>query len=220
MAKNREHKYAMSRRRRAILIGVGLVATALLVALDRGGSARQWTKASVPRRLAPRENVARYDGRSFTVVKILDGDTLEIDAPDAGAPTTRVRLLGIDAPEMGYADESAMYYARQATDRARQLAGGAEVTLYLQTEGPYRGKYGRLLAYVVLPDGRFLNEALVSAGCAYADLRFHHGYYQKYRQLEASARSLGMGLWHRADRDDLPAWLQRMDPDLLAPDKE
>ena len=44
----------------------------------------------------------------------------------------------------------------------------------------------RLLAYIELPDGRFLNEELLSEGFAYADLRFRHSYYQKYQQLEAA----------------------------------
>ena len=95
-----------------------------------------------------------------------------------------------------------------------QLVLGKKIALYLDDKHRTRGKYGRLLAYVQLPDGMFLNERLVSEGYAYADLRFPHSYYQKYRQLEAAARALNRGWWTRVGREDLPEWLQRMRPDF------
>jgi len=218
MAKKRHERYALSRRGRAVWTGIALVTMALLAVLDRTWSPYRPTGTTAARLPAATEDFSRYHGRRFGVVNVLDGDTLEIDAPDSGAPATRVRLLGIDAPEMGFADRQPMHYATEATAGAKQLAGGCDVTIYLQDQGPYRGKYGRLLAYIELPDGTFLNETLVAEGCAYADLRFRHGYYQKYQQLEASARALSQGLWAEATRDDLPPWLQRMRPRLLAKD--
>jgi len=107
-----------------------------------------------------------------------------------------------------------MYFARESTEAARRLADGKKITLYLDEKHETRGKYGRLLAYVELPDGTVLNESLISHGYAYADLRFRHSYYQKYRKLEAAARSLNKGLWGRARREDLPDWLRRMRPDF------
>jgi len=110
-----------------------------------------------------------------------------------------------------------MYYARQATGHLAQLAAGAKVTVYLNEKGPSRGRYDRLLAYLELPDGRFLNELLIAEGCVYADRRFGHGYYRKYRQLEGIARAGRVGLWRSVSREQFPAWLQRMEPDLLKP---
>lgn len=218
MAKKRNQRYALSRRGRAVWTGVALVTTAILALLDRTWSPYRPTGTATARLPATTEDFSRYHGQRFGVVNVLDGDTLEIDAPDLGAQATRVRLLGIDAPETGFVDRRPMHYASEATARARELAGGTDVTIYLQETGPYRGKYGRLLAYIELPDGTFLNETLVAEGCAYADLRFRHGYYQKYQQLESSGRSLSLGLWAQATRDDLPPWLRRMRPKLLAKD--
>ncbi len=149
------------------------------------------------------------------MTRVIDGDTLELAVPDGEQPATRVRLLGIDAPETGYRTGSPMFHSRQATSRAAELAMGVELTVYLDPAGPSRGRYGRLLAYLEMPDSAFLNEVLISEGCAYADRRFRHSYYQKYKQLEAGARSLGKGLWQDVSREQLPAWLRRMEPDLL-----
>jgi micrococcal nuclease len=161
-------------------------------------------------------DLGRYHGRKFLVVKVVDGDTLHVAAPDLGRDTTKVRLLGIDAPEMGTSKSERMYFAEEATAFARRLAVSQEVGLYLDERAGSRDRYERLLAYVELPDGRFLNEALLSGGYAYADRRFRHSYYQKYLQLEAGARSLGQGLWKGVTPEQMPPWLQRMQADAPA----
>ncbi|MEK7756378.1 MAG: hypothetical protein AAB385_04120, partial [Planctomycetota bacterium] len=43
---------------------------------------------------------SRYHDRTFHVVYVVDGDTIDIDAPDADKPKTRVRLWGVDTPEL------------------------------------------------------------------------------------------------------------------------
>jgi len=161
------------------------------------------------------QDLARYDGKTFVVTRVVDGDTLHIDASDGDSPVTKIRLLGIDAPEAADDEQGQMYYAREATEFVQQVAHGQPVTLYLDEAGHTRGHYGRLLAYVELPEGRLLNDVLLLEGYAYADLRFRHGRYQKCQQLEAAARSLRKGLWAEVSREQLPAWLQRMQPDLL-----
>lgn len=195
---------------------MGLLGLASLICLDRTVIAPRWSARVGSSERAAADDRTRYDGKAFEVVSVIDGDTLDVGASDENSPTTRVRLLGIDAPEMHGENHQPTYFAREATDFARKLASGTRVTLYLDQDGPTREKYGRLLAYVALPDNRVLNEVLVEEGYAYADLRFQHGYYHKYEQLQASARALGIGLWAKATRSDLPAWLQRMRPDLLA----
>jgi endonuclease YncB( thermonuclease family) len=59
-----------------------------------------------------------------------------------------------------------------------------------------------------LPDGTFLNEVLLSEGYAYADLRFKHGLYNKYKQLESVARSQKKGLWAGVTPEQMPKWKQ------------
>jgi micrococcal nuclease len=187
---------------------------ALLVGLDRGFVYPKWTtRLGVPADWRA-DDFRLYHGRTVLVVRVVDGDTLQIDVPGDGSPAAKVRLLGIDAPETAGPDGEPMHFARESAAAARRLAGDRKITLHLDERHETRGKYGRLLAYVELPDGTLLNEWLVSHGYAYADLRFQHSYYQKYRQLEAAARRLNKGLWARARREDLPDWLQRMRPKL------
>ncbi len=199
-----------------VLTGASLVGLVLLVWLDRSViSPRRIAQGDSPGQSAARDRT-RYHGKAFRVVSVLDGDTVDVDAPDGQHATTRVRLLGIDAPEMNYEDHRPACFAEEATAFARELAAGKRVTVHLDETERTRGNYGRLLAYLELPDGTVLNELLLAEGYVYADLRFRHSYFHKYGQLEASARALRKGLWAEVARDDLPDWLQRMRPNLLA----
>jgi micrococcal nuclease len=199
----------MSRRNRAVLIGISLIGTALFVLLDRGFVSPRWSDLLTPRDQTLSSDLDRYHGKSFAVVHVVDGDTLHLDEPDSKGDVTKVRLIGVDAPEMGSGGRERMYYAEEATAFAKRLALGKRVTIYLDQQAGSRDRYDRLLAYVQLPDGRFLNEELLSQGFAYADLRFKHGYYQKYIQLEAGARALKAGLWAHVTVQQMPAWRQK-----------
>jgi len=212
MTRTQPHVRALSRRLRAGLIGLSLIGAALLICLDRGVFAPYWSRRTTASRPATAQDTARYHGRRFAVTRVVDGDTLDINAPDTSGSSTRIRLLGIDAPELVHKGEPEMYFATEATDYARQLAQGVTVTIYLDADGPSRGKYGRLLAYVEMPDGQFLNELLVSDGYAYADSRFAHSYYHRYKQLEASARALKKGLWATITLEQMPSWRRRPSP--------
>jgi endonuclease YncB( thermonuclease family) len=173
-------------RRRLGAFVFGLVLAAALAAADRRGWFVQdgdWSK---------------YHGRSFTVARVVDGDTLDVDVPDGKHAHTRIRLWGIDTPEMnvGKPELGPQPWAVEATDRARALADGKRVTLELQSH-EIRDRYGRLLAYVRLPDGTYLNEQLVLAGLARADRRFPHERMDRYLLLEEQARRDGIGLWRK-----------------------
>jgi len=209
--------YAMSRRRKNGLIVLCFLAVILLAWADRALLApglRSPHKSGESR--AQSADLEKYHGRTFTVAKAIDGDTFDIDVPDGDSEHTRVRLLGIDAPEINSEQFGTMYFGPEAAAAVKELTFGRQVAVYLDAPNPTRGKYGRLLAYVKLPDGRFLNEALLAEGMAYADLRFEHSFFNKYKQLESAARNLQKGLWQNATRNQLPEWLQRMNPKLLA----
>ncbi|MHC4213650.1 MAG: thermonuclease family protein [Planctomycetota bacterium] len=158
---------------------------------------------------------SKYHANKFTVINIVDGDTIDIDVPDGAYEKTRIRLWGIDTPETKSKKYGKMYFGTEATDFTTKLAMGKRVTVYLDQGNETRGKYGRLLGYIQLPDGNFLNEILISEGFAYADLRFRHSYYNKYKQSEALARKQKKGLWNKVTHEQLPQWLQRKKPDFL-----
>lgn len=92
-----------------------------------------------------------------TVTYVVDGDTVHFAV--AGRDE-KVRLIGIDTPEVGQCD------AAKATTLARRLAQGRPVTLVGDATQATRDRYGRLLAYVVLSGGRDLGYQELARGYA------------------------------------------------------
>ena len=207
-------KYAMSRRLRNIVAVIITLTATTLFFLDRSYISRSVTK-SLQSTQQDSSDISKYQGRQFTVVKVVDGDTLDIDIPDLSADGgrqyshTRIRLWGIDTPETKDPRTGPMYFGKEASDFTTKLALGKQVTIYLEKEKKTRDKYHRLLAYIQLPDGTFLNEILLSEGYAYADLRFKHGLFNKYKQLESVARSQKKGLWAGVTPEQMPKWRQK-----------
>jgi micrococcal nuclease len=219
-------RYAMSRRMRNVVAVIITLTAATLFFLDHSCISPSVTKSLQSTQQPASSDISKYHGRQFAVVKVVDGDTLDIDIPDGNYSHTRIRLWGIDTPETKdpraerrpLRETGPMYFGKEASDFATKLALGKQVTIYLEKEKNPRDKYHRLLAYIQLPDGKFLNEELLSEGYAYADLRFKHGLYNKYKQLESVARSQKRGLWAGVTPEQMPKWKQnrKNDPDPAA----
>src|SRR6185436_20800020 len=91
----------------------------------------------------------RYDRTIATITNVVDGDTFDLDLPDSNTGTTRVRLLGIDCPEVAHgAGESAGPFGREAANFAKSEFLGKRVRVVLDPTRPARDKHGRLLAYL------------------------------------------------------------------------
>jgi len=207
--------FTMSRRRRAGIIVLCILAIVAFAWLDHNYIRGKWGSRPKSEEQAKAYDFQKYHNKTFTVVNVVDGDTIDIDIPDGNNISTRIRLWGIDTPETKNPNVGVMYFGPQAAEFAGKLVLGKHVTVYLDEGNNTRGKYGRLLAYIKLPNDGFLNEALLTEGYAYADARFRHSLYNKYGQLEASARSLKKGLWENVSREQLPEWIQRKNPNLL-----
>lgn len=204
----------MSRRQRAVIFALGIFLIAALVCLDRRLHKHRLGYSDKPAEQKTPVDIKKYHCKTFTVVKVVDGDTIDIDIADGKYPHSRIRLWGVDTPETKSEDFGVMYFGPEAAEFTSKSVLGKKVCLYLD-KTKTRGKYGRLLAYVQLPDSRFLNEILIEEGFGYADLRFPHKFYNRYLQLQASAKRQKKGLWKEAKRHQLPQWLQREKPGLL-----
>jgi micrococcal nuclease len=148
-----------------------------------------------------------FDHKTFVVTHVADGDTLDVRSPGGGA-VTRVRLLGVDSPELRSRSHSGSdYWAREALRYAESRAEGRLVTLRLEATNT-RDRYRRLLAYVYLDDSDNLNLDLVRDGEAYADRRFRHSLRPQFEQAEAEARKKGRGLWKAVTEAQMPEWRQ------------
>ena len=187
------------RHRAGLAVGACLAVLAIL---------GRWQPHSA--RNAPRAgDMARYHDRVFTVVKVVDGDTVDVGAPDGRRKSTRIRLRGVDTPEVAEAPTGEMYWGERASRFAKNMLDGRSVRLEL-IEGDTRDKYGRLLAYVYLGDsGEMFNEMLLRRGHAYADTRFEHPYQEHFVELETEAREAGKGLWRAVTVHQMPGWRQR-----------
>ncbi len=142
------------------------------------------------------DDMATYHGARAQVVRVIDGNTIEIDIPDPreDRPVTRLRLWGVDCPELAKPDQPAEPFADEAAAMTRSLADGQVISLRLESHRT-RGGYGRLLAHVELPDGSSLNEALLAGGYAETDDRWPHSLLGRYAQLQRTARRQSVGLW-------------------------
>ena len=135
------------------------------------------------------------------VKRAVDGDTLVL------GNNQRVRLIGIDTPEMHESSKlnrdaqrsgedvaTIKQLGRQAYEFTKELVEGKRVRLEFDVER--FDKYKRMLAYVYLSDGTFVNAEIVKQGYAslmtippnvrYADL-----FLKLYRQARENQR----GLW-------------------------
>jgi micrococcal nuclease len=209
VAKKEKIRYAMSRRTRAVLFALCILTVVVFACLDHSVVSRCRQTQAQTRDYVKAGDLEKYTGKTFTVINVVDGDTIDIDIADGQYEHTRIRLWGIDTPETKRAKTGVMYFGPQAAEFTKKLTLGKPVTVYLDEGSRTRGKYGRLLAYVKLTDGSFLNEVLLTGGFAYADTRFMHNFYHRYSRLEAVARSQKKGLWLKVTPEQLPKWLQK-----------
>ncbi len=173
---------------------------ALLVVFFLAGCGNQ------PVNLSGEGKVSLPFGRAYNYVDILveravDGDTLKLENGE------RVRLIGIDTPEVhesvklyrdskksGQDIEVIQALGRRSAKFTKDLVVGKRVRLEFDVEK--HDKYKRLLAYVYLKDGTFVNAEIVKQG--YASLMTYPPnvkYVDVFKKLYQEARENNRGLW-------------------------
>src|SRR5215216_6286755 len=125
---------------------------------------------------------AQSTGRSapLLVRYVVDGDTIDV------AGVGRVRLLGIDAPEIGSGFDTPAPFALESKNRLSALVTNRWVRL--ESEGAERDTYNRRLAYVLLETGACVNEVLVREGLARVSARIALSRLGALKAAEAAAR--------------------------------
>ena len=212
-------RYAMSRRRRSGLLILAVLVGASVIWLDRNAG-RELRHVMAVKGIAGTGNNDhyKYHSKSFAVVNVVDGDTVDIDIGDGEYDHTRVRLLGVDTPETKSERFDVMYYGAEATEFVKQLVSGKDVTVILDSISPSRDRYGRLLAWLEIKDGLCVNAEIVRGGFGYCDLRFDNDRFAEFVELQKAAVSGRVGLWKEVTKGQLPTWLQREKPWILEPD--
>jgi micrococcal nuclease len=123
----------------------------------------------------------------FHVARVIDGDTLLLSNSE------RVRLIGVDTPELCHPLKPVEYFAKEASEFTRKTVEGKKVRL--EYDCRKRDRYGRLLAYVYLQDGTFLNAEIIKQGYGFTYTKYPFRYLEEFRQYERGARENGRGLW-------------------------
>ena len=141
----------------------------------------------------------------------MDGDTIDVNVPDGRFGTTRIRLWGVDTPEIPESGREPRHFGREASAFAKNAVLSKRVRLEL-APGRTRDKYGRVLAYVYLDErGELFNAALIETGHGYADRRFEHPHMAAFVELEKRARSARRGLWKDITKDTMPSWRRKLE---------
>lgn len=135
------------------------------------------------------------------MTEVIDGDTVVVEV--AGR-TERVRLIGIDTPEVAGGFLPAECYGDEATAFTSALLPiGADVRLTRDIEA--RDRYERLLAYVHRSgDGLFVNLEIAAQGYAEALIIEPNTIHaDDFYTAAAHARDQGMGLWSACGSADV-----------------
>lgn len=133
-----------------------------------------------------------YD-ETATVQYVFDGDTIEL------ADKRRVRLLGINSPEVARKNKAGEPFGDEATDQLRRwLPKGTEIGLVYDVEK--KDRYGRLLAHVFVDAKDSVNAKLLREGGAWT-LVVPPNTQQVacYHQAENEAQVASRGLWRNAN---------------------
>lgn len=140
-----------------------------------------------------------------TVVRVIDGDTIVVNL---NGMEEKVRLIGVDTPESrvnkraeiqskeGLGDtQTVVELGKKAKEFTASLVKPGD-KVYLEFDVQQRDKYGRLLAYVYLQDGRMLNKEIICNGYAMPlTVPPNVKYEEEFRKCYKEAREKGLGLW-------------------------
>ena len=146
--------------------------------------------------MVPPSRKSCYNFRVTEIVKVLDGDTIDvlIDLGFDLYKKERVRIAGVDTPEKRTKDLEEKALGIDATNWLKDklestLSGDDELSIRTELKGGV-GKYGRLLGWLYVGDSTLsLNEHMITEGYAWA---YDGGTKQKnFEELREIRRSLG-----------------------------
>jgi len=142
--------------------------------------------------LLPTPVASQSDPAVVQVVRVIDGDTIQVCC--IARKREKVRYIGINTPETKHPTKGVEYYGQEAAEANRKLVEDKTVILTFDVE--QRDRYGRLLAYVFLEDGTFVNAWLVEHGFAQVMTVPPNVKHQDlFLKLQREARETGRGLW-------------------------
>ncbi|MCP1415713.1 thermonuclease family protein [Paenarthrobacter sp. A20] len=130
----------------------------------------------------------------YAVEKVVDGDTIRISC---NGTNTRVRLVGINAPESVKEDAPVECGGPEASTYLHSLLDGQQVFLSADPAQGVRDKYDRILAYVWTTDGTLINRTILEQGHAEATgYGKSFAYSEDFTAAADQARKSKAGRWN------------------------
>lgn len=131
----------------------------------------------------------------FYVRWVNDGDTIVLK------DGRRVRYIGINSPEVSRKHRKAEPYADSAKKYNKRLVFAKRIRLEFDKEK--RDHYGRLLAYIFLKGGGFVNKMILEQGMAYVLYRRPNiKYHNTLLKAQKSAMQSKKGIWSRWEEEE------------------
>jgi len=139
------------------------------------------------------------------VIRVHDGDTISVIMQ---AKKEKVRLVGIDAPELGQRP-----WGERAKKYLETLVDASARRVRLEFDVAQRDKYGRFLAYVWTENGEMINLLMVKSGHAVLytippNVRHTH----ELRQAQKEARDMRLGIWSEKGLKEMPSDYRKRHP--------
>jgi len=126
----------------------------------------------------------------FTVRWVHDGDTIVL------SDGRQIRYIGINAPEIGHGDKPAEPYGYVAKNFNKRMVYLKKIRLAFDKER--YDQYGRLLAYVFVKDGTFINKDMLEKGYAYYLPRTPNVKYNAvFLKCQQDAMAAKRGIWYQ-----------------------
>ncbi|GLJ80160.1 MULTISPECIES: thermonuclease family protein [Microbacterium] len=147
---------------------------------------------SVSACVPPSSPNAASSSTSGVVVAVVDGDTIDVDT---GAGAQRVRIIGIDTPEIGRGGKADECYAQEAREILDELIYRSDVELIADPTQADVDRYGRLLRHVQ-HEGHSVALTLIEAGAGY-EYTYDAAYdgQDAHRAAQDAAERDRRGLW-------------------------
>jgi micrococcal nuclease len=185
----------MNKRILRILIGLTASVAVLLFSLYGRYQAETQSKQS------------KTETEYVKVVEVNDGDTISVIF---GGRKERVRLIGIDAPELQQRP-----WGQRAKKHLRELLSTSQWTVSIEFDIEKRDVHGRLLSYVWTSDGRMVNVQMLKDGYAMLytfppNIR----YVDEFKKAQDEARSKSLGIWERGGIKETPREYRKEHPRL------
>ncbi|MCE5312138.1 MAG: thermonuclease family protein [Nitrospiraceae bacterium] len=154
---------------------------------------------------------AAPSGTLYRVTQVHDGDTVSIRTSGFAklpAKTERVRLIGIDAPELKQEP-----WGRKAKKHLKDILGRSDWIVSLELDVEHRDKYGRMLGYLWDKKGRNINMLMVESGYALAyTIPPNVKYADQIAEAQERAREGRKGLWKDDAFKQTPGQWRRENP--------